>query len=643
MVSILSLFNSMQSQNRDTGLYRLKEITITGTRYEKLMSSKKNIHIDSVILGSYSTSSLSDLLANQSTIHIKSYGQGNIATTSMRGGNASHTAILWNGLNIQNALLGQMDLSILPSMFFNDISLEYGGGSAAWGSGAMGGSIHLTNKPLFNQGIKTNLQTSIGSFGTKKMASNIILGYGKIASNTHLFFTQSENNYAYKDVNDKMYSLKKMSHANYQVKGLLQELAFKLNLYQIMNVRLWYNESNRYLPSFTLLPAKQYQDDKNLKLNADWNYHRRKIKTSIRLGYFDDQLNYTDSLQGIYSKSPIKTLIAEGDLEYTNRHQLFSFSINGTSFETGAYKKDLTQEQKDATFAHQLNKLAFFAGYRLSMFQSRVTFNMGVRKELANQIAIPLTGNTGILCQWTKHVATKVNANKSYRQPTLNDLYWNPGGNPNLKSEDGYEVDGGIELAYQLKKIKLLTEANYFNRRTTNWIIWLPGEYSYWSPRNVAEVYSRGTDTKMELSYSYKHWMLQSTLHTSYVLSTNQKTLGENDQSLGRQLIFTPRYNGQYTFLIRYKTSMILFNQTYTGYRFTTTDNTEWLNPYYLINVRCSYQYAFKTFFGELFCNINNLLNSNYTVMPNRPMPLRNYEVGITLKYNKLFKKQVAF
>ena len=261
----------MQSQNRDTGLYRLKEITITGTRYEKLMSSKKNIHIDSVILGSYSTSSLSDLLANQSTIHVKSYGQGNIATTSMRGGNASHTAILWNGLNIQNALLGQMDLSLLPSMFFNDISLEYGGGSAAWGSGAMGGSIHLTNKPLFNQGIKTNLQTSIGSFGTKKMASNIILGYGKIASNTHLFFTQSENNYAYKDVNDKMYSLKKMSHANYQVKGLLQELAFKLNQYQIMNVRLWYNESNRYLPSFTLLPAKQYQDDKNLKLNADWN------------------------------------------------------------------------------------------------------------------------------------------------------------------------------------------------------------------------------------------------------------------------------------------------------------------------------------------------------------------------------------
>jgi len=643
MMSILCSVSWLQSQNIDTSVYGLKEITIVESRYKALMPTKKNIHIDSVILSQYNTSSLSDLLASQSNIHIKSYGHGNIATTSMRGGNANHTTILWNGLNIQNALLGQTDLSVIPSVFFNDISLEYGGGSAAWGSGAIGGSIHLTNTPKFHQGLKTNLQISVASFGTKKIASNVILGNEKITSHTSLFFTTSENNYTYKDTSDHVKQVKQMSHAKYQAKGFLQELSYKINPYQLANVRLWYNEFNRYLPSFSLLSGKQYQLDKNLKLNVDWNYNKRKLNTGIRLGYFDDQLNYTDSLQSIFSKSPIKSLITEADIQYNHNKQLFSFSVNGTSYQTGDYrKKDLTQEQKDTTFTHQLNKVAFFAGYRLGLFQSRITFNIAIRKEFTNQTVIPLTGNTGIHYRWNKHLTSKVNANKSYRQPTLNDLYWYPGGNPHLKPEDGYEVEGGMEGLYQFKNMKLIFELNYFNRHTVNWIMWLPGENAYWSPKNITEVYSRGTDTKMEISYLNKEWELKSILYTSYVLSTNQKSMGQNDQSLGRQLIFTPRYNGQHTFFIRYKTSLILVNQTYTGYRFTTTDNSAWLTPFYLVNIKYAYQVTFKNFGFDFFCHINNLLNKNYVVMPNRPMPLRNYELGINIKCHKSIKKQLS-
>jgi hypothetical protein len=37
----------------------------------------------------------------------------------------------------------------------------------------------------------------------------------------------------------------------------------------------------------------------------------------------------------------------------------------------------------------------------------------------------------------------------------------------------------------------------------------------------------------------------------------------------------------------------------------------------------------------ELFCSINNLLNKNYVVVQNTPMPLRNYEVGLCMNYHK--------
>jgi iron complex outermembrane receptor protein len=152
-------------------------------------------------------------------------------------------------------------------------------------------------------------------------------------------------------------------------------------------------------------------------------------------------------------------------------------------------------------------------------------------------------------------------------------------------------------------------------------------------------VYSRGTETKTELSYTKKDIFIKIIVNTSYVLSTNQKATSENDNSVGRQLIFTPRYNGQGTLTMGYKNINILFNNNYTGYRFTSTDNTSWVNPYYIANFRCSYNYSFSTINSELFFNINNLFNKNYVVIPNRPMPMRNYEIGISLKYNK--KKKV--
>jgi iron complex outermembrane receptor protein len=219
-------------------------------------------------------------------------------------------------------------------------------------------------------------------------------------------------------------------------------------------------------------------------------------------------------------------------------------------------------------------------------------------------------------------------------------LYWNPGGNPNLKPEESYEIDGGLELKYKRNHVSVLIEGTYFNKHVTNWIIWLPSENTYWSPKNIAEVYSRGTETKTELSYTKKDIFIKIIVNTSYVLSTNQKATSENDNSVGRQLIFTPRYNGQGTLTMGYKNINILFNNNYTGYRFTSTDNTSWLNPYYIANFKCSYNYSFSNINVEFFGNINNIFNKNYVIVSNNPMPMRNYEIGLVMNYQKSNKKK---
>lgn len=644
VICFIQLLSNLQSQSKDTSLYQLEEVVIFQTKQELLETSKKSTTIDSLTLARYNTTSLADLLSNQSTVHVKTYGNGNIATTSMRGGNSSHTALLWNGLNIQNAMLGQADLSILPTLFFNNVSLEYGGGSAMWGSGAIGGSIRLQNKIVFNEGFKTKLQMSIGSFDTKKMANVVLLSYKKVVSSTKLYYNASENNYKYKDTTDKENPNKQITQANYIAKGVMQELSFIVTPYQQINIRAWYNNVYRNLPSYTAFISKKYQEDKNLKLNADWNYSKRKLNSTIRLGYFNDKLNYTDSSKKIFSNSTVNTFIMESDNIYNYKNSKFNFGINYTQYNSILEEKkekimpqiqNPQAELYDTATFHHLSKVSFFAAYKLKILNSKLHYNFSIRKEFTNQTKIPFTGNTGLHYQLSKTLATKINANKSYRQPTLNDLYWNPGGNPQLKPEDSYEIEGGIELNYKKNNVSLNMEVTYFNRHTKNWIIWLPTENSYWSPKNIAEVYSRGTETKTELAFSKKDISLKLIINTSYVLSTNQKISGENDNSVGRQIIFTPRYNGQGTFLISYKNINLLFNNNYTGYRFTSTDNTSWLSPYYIANLKCSYGYSFSTTHIEVFGSINNIFNKNYVVIANNPMPLRNYELGLSMNYHK--------
>ncbi len=628
-ISLLIRMENTFAQTADTTHLLIKEIIIIDSKEKAIQSSKKVVTIDSTILYMNSLNSLSELLANQSSLHIKTYGNGNISTSSLRGGNANHTAILWNGLSIQNPMLGQTDLSLIQTNIFDDLSVEHGGGSAAWGSGAIGGSIHLKNNNKFSQGLKTKMQLSYGSFDSKKLNSSLLYSNAKFSSNTRLYFLNSKNNYTYLDTSNKENNIQEVKHAEILSKGFMQEFSYLVNLKQTLSARIWYNKTDRNIPSFTQQLSKKNQLDQSLRCNVDWEIKKQKLISVLRLAYFNDVLNYNDSLATIYSKSSVNTFIIESTNDYKLKFGTIHFGINNTLYQT---------DTKNYDTLHKLNKLAFFAGYNISLLKSKINYSIFLRKEITNQTLIPFTGNSGITYVFNKNISGKVNVSKSYRQPSLNDLYWKQGGNINLKPEDSKEFDGGLEFKFGTKNVKINIEGNCFDRQTNNWIIWLPSDKGYWTPRNLLQVHSRGTETKTSLSYLNKNLVLKLDLNTSYVLSTNEKNINENDNSIDRQLIYSPRYSGYATFLIQYKKIIILYNYNYTGYRFTSTDNTSWLQPYQMSNLKISSHFDFSNSRINLFANCNNLFNSNYLVVANSPMPLRNYEFGITFQFIKKIK-----
>ena len=121
----------------------------------KLMESKLIAHtigtqMDVIKTGTFgegSSSDLASLISSSSSLYIKQYGA--LATPSFRGTSSSHTLVLWNGVPLNSIANGLSDFSSIHTHNFTDIYIVHGGNSSVFGSGAVGGSIHLNSNSKF--------------------------------------------------------------------------------------------------------------------------------------------------------------------------------------------------------------------------------------------------------------------------------------------------------------------------------------------------------------------------------------------------------------------------------------------------------------------------------------------------------------
>ena len=129
----------------------LKTVTVYGLPEEKYLAGSSLVVLDSSLKSNERSRHLGEVLSMQLPIYFRNYGNGMLSSISMRGTSPQHTAVLWNGLNINSFSLGQADFSILPVAAFDEVKIHEGAGSARFGSGAFGGTV-LLNSALRAQG-----------------------------------------------------------------------------------------------------------------------------------------------------------------------------------------------------------------------------------------------------------------------------------------------------------------------------------------------------------------------------------------------------------------------------------------------------------------------------------------------------------
>ena len=571
-------------------------------------------------------STLDEFLSSKSAVFIKSYGPGYLSSISLRGGNAQQTSVVWNGFVINSPLNGICDLSTIPNSFVDEIDLLSGNSASLWGNGGISGAIHLSNNYKFNDSLKIRIGSSIGSFSNVKNYFNIKKGFKNWHTSFRFFHNKNENNFSI--LNPITNDTKRQTNSSIYQLSLMNENYFQLGSNSFLKIIGIYQSFKRKIPP-TLDEQFSFakQDDNIARIFSDLKIIRNKNSLNIKSTFFNTINNYYNTTSSIESHNPSTSFLNEIDFKNKSleNHQFSASLMNTYCFSNGNnYANKITQNRWAATLM-----------YNWRSKNEKWTQSFNTRQILNNNEFTPLTFSYGFNWQAFKQVSIYGNIGKLYRLPTINDLYWNPGGNINLQPENGYSNDIGLIASFNLKNIEIVFEPTLFNRNINNWIIWYPNG-SFWSPQNMLSVWSRGIETATSFDFNLKN-NLQFNMHfnSTYVLSTNEQAYHPKDQSVGKQLIYTPYYVFNLDFSLIHKNVAFRFTHSYNGYRFTSSDNLNLLEAFNVANLQLDYQTKINKHPINIFYKLNNVFNENYQVVLNRPMPLINHEIGINLTINK--------
>ena len=565
---------------------------------------------------------LGELLSAETGSFIKSYGLGSLATSSIRGGSAGQTLVLWNGLPISSPMLGQLDLSLLPLHTSESIQFQKGGNSALWGSGAIGGLVSLQNQSDFGNKLLLDAFSKIGSFGRFEQNLQVGLGNQRFQSRSKVSYLEAENDFSYFLADGLPERIQ--SNARIQQRSLQQDVYWKPAPKHQLSLNFWTQDAYREIPPTNVQNRSEArQEDTFIRSHLSWKYTGRKSLFEAKAAYFDEKLNYFDDLIRLESRSHFKTLIGEisGQWSLSPSHRLQAGTTLRHTRAWSAGYQSIPDELRNAAFVSWLWTLR------------KLRIQSSLRQEMVDGKAVPLVPivdlNYRLMPAWS--IRGKVSRN--YRLPTFNDRHWAPGGNPDLLPESGWSGEVGLRTEKRSSFWKIAFDLSAFNRRIDNWIMWGIAEgQSFWSANNLTRVWSRGLEPRFDLRFQRKDFKVQAQLAYDYILSTTQAAVEAPRMPVGAQLFYTPVHQAQARIRFDWQNLSLKYTHLYTGK--TTGINA---NPpaFQLGNVHLQYVRKRKSGSYLIFFQINNLWDLDYQVIERRPMPGILYQMGINFTLNK--------
>ena len=650
----------------------LREVTVTGRRPMKDIGVQKTV-FDSLALKENIALSMADVLTYNSSVFVKSYGRATLSTVAFRGTSPSHTQVTWNGMRINNPMLGMTDFSTIPSYFIDRASLLHGTSSVNETGGGLGGLVKLSTTPDVGEGVNMQYVQGIGSFSTFDEFLRFTYGSDRWQVSTRAVYSSSPNDFKYVNHDKKLniydddhniigqyHPTERNRSGSYKDLHILQEVYYNTLRGDRLGLSAWYLNSNRELPMLTTgygdeADFENRQREQTLRAVASWDHNRRTWKTGLRAGYVHTWMAYdyrreitADNWASMTrSRSRVNTFYGQAEGEYNPVKQWY-FTANVSAHQHLVRSQDkniILQDGNKAVVGYDKGRIEL-SGSVSAKWQpcDRLGLSVVMREDMYGTRwapVIPAFFIDGTVSR-AGNVMLRASVSRNYRFPSLNDLYFLPGGNPDLRSEHGFTYDCGA--SFDIGKAGVFSldgSLSWFDSYIDDWIIWLPTTKGFFSPRNVKEVHAYGIEAKANLAVAPRRdWQIDLNGSYSWTPSVNRgEKMSPADQSVGKQLPYVPRHSASVTGRLSWRSWSFLYKWAYYSERFTMSSNDYTLSghlpPYFMSNISLEKNLSFKPLDLQLKVAVNNLFDEEYLSVLSRPMPGINFEIfiGITPRF----------
>lgn len=608
------------------------------------------------------TAGLSEAIRRFSGVQLRDYGGvGGLKTINVRSLGSEHTGIFIDGIQVDNAQNMQVDLGRFGLDGIRSVSLFSGQKVSVLQSAkeySSANALYLdSGEPVFvggNDNFRLGLR--FGSFGTFspsmswehkfRTGESLRLTAELVSSGGSYRFRVSDFR-RFEDGTVEGYDTTMIRRncdlGSIRVEGLLFSRPESSSQW---NLHLYFYDSERGLPGPVFKRVDVYplsedrQSDRNASLQARWS-RRLSDRWSLmwRTKVSRDFLEYSDfpelrpeldparfrytNVNGYVSAA---ALVRFSDRLRLNMAQDFQYNRLDANLASFAYPERLSSWSA-------VSGMMSFGGLDASLTLLYQKIHDSSRNGASDRDAVM----PSLVMKYNLRDNLTVSgfAKRSYRMPTFNDIYYTTAGAKSLKPEDAVQFDLGVGWTpCNSSGPHFAFKADVYHNRLRNKIIAVPTSNQFrWSMYNLGEVRVLGAD----------------------FISSFEKTVGRDRLGASGRYTFqqsrdftspgSVTYRGQIPYIPIHSGSFNLFNE-YRGWRADLTVfamSERWntsanlppyrMSPWVTLDAAASKTFDVGGNDLSVRLTLNNILNRQYEIVDNYPMPGLNALVRVEYSF----------
>ena len=226
---------------------------------------------------------------------------------------------------------------------------------------------------------------------------------------------------------------------------------------------------------------------------------------------------------------------------------------------------------------------------------------------------------------------------QSFRMPTFNDLYYTDMGNANLVPERATQYDVGFALNKHfthgiVRHAEMHFDA-YYNTVHDKIVAYPKGQQFRWTMLNLGKVHIKGIDVEAEADFQIGRDLV-ATARAQYTYQDARDVTDPADSYYNDQIPYIPWHSGSAILGLTYRGWNLNYSFIYAGERYDEQENILYnhMEPWYTSDLSLRYQFIVHSAKFIVQAEVNNLLDQDYEVIVNYPMPGINYALSLTVE-----------